>query len=60
MEDGKNGILYPNDRIKDLESAIKIFISDENKILGMKYYCVKSAEKYQPDKYIAEIINSIR
>lgn len=60
IEDGVNGILYPNDKIKDLEEAIEWLIENKNQMIGIKQNCVKASEKYQPDEYIEKIIRIIK
>lgn len=60
VENGKNGILYPNNVIKDLKGAIEYLISIPDGAMEMRKYCVKSAEKYLPDKYIEKIVNRIK
>ena len=55
----KNGILYPNNEIKDLKEAIEYLINDPDKTMEMKKNCVCSAERYQPDKYIKKIVKRI-
>lgn len=60
IEDGKNGILYPNTEIKDLKSAIEYLISNPERIMEMKKCCICSAEKYQPDDYIRKIVEYVR
>lgn len=59
IENEKNGILYPNNEIKNLKDAIKWLINNNTKIQEMKKNCLDSAKKYNPDKYIQQIINAI-
>ena len=59
VDDGINGILYPNEEIKTLKEAIQ-FLMNNVKIVGiMKENCIGSAKKFQPDKYIKNIIDMI-
>lgn len=59
IENMKNGIIYPNSNIKDLEQAIKYIINNKDKINDMKKNCVLSAKKYMPDEYVKQIINEV-
>lgn len=59
IENKKNGILYPNDEIKNLTEAIKWLLNNDDKINQIKSNCIMSAKKYQPDKYIDQIIKVI-
>ena len=55
-----NGIMYPDNKTKGLEDAIKKFIKKSNlEILKMKKECLKRAQLYTPDKYIDLIVNEI-
>lgn len=59
VDDGINGILYPNEEIKTLKEAIQ-FLMNNVRIVGiMKENCIESAKKFQPDKYIKNIIDMI-
>lgn len=55
-----NGILYPNEEINTLKEAIIYIINNHNKMIQMKSECIKTAQVYQPDKYIKRIINAIK
>lgn len=59
IENEKNGLLYPNDNIKNLEDAILWMIQNQDKIPEMKRNCIETAKKYQPDQYIKYIIREI-
>lgn len=59
IENNKNGILYPNDDIKNLEEAIKSLIINVDKIEILKQKCAESAKIYLPDIYIERIYNTI-
>lgn len=59
IENEKNGILYPNNEIKDLKSAIKWLINKSAKMHEMRKNCAESAKKYQPDRYIGQIVDEI-
>ena len=60
IKNGKTGILYPNKEITNLKDAIKWLINNRMKIQEMKKNCIDAAKKYQPDKYIQQIINEIK
>ena len=52
--------MYPDNKTKELEDAIKKFIKKSNlEILKMKKECLKKAQLYTPDKYIDLIVNEI-
>lgn len=59
VDNGINGILYPNEEIKTLKRAIEFLMSDEKLVEMMKKNCIKSANRFQPDKYIKDIISRI-
>lgn len=59
IENKKNGILYPDKEIKYLTEAIKWLLRNKDKINELKSNCLLSAEKYQPDEYIANIVSRI-
>ncbi len=59
VENGKNGILYPNNQISNLKEAIEWLIENKSEMIRFKRNCVNSAKKYQPDKYIKNIIAEI-
>lgn len=59
VENEKNGILYPNNEIKNLKDAINWLIENKEKMQKMKKNCIESAKRYQPDKYIEYIIKEI-
>lgn len=54
-----NGIIYPNDDIRDLRSAIEWCIFHRREVIGWKKNCLQKARKYQPDSYIQQIIKSL-
>ncbi|MFR4582439.1 glycosyltransferase family 4 protein [Clostridium cadaveris] len=54
-----NGILYPNDEIKDLKDAIEWMIAHKKEMMLMKENSIRTAKNYQPDKYIKKIIDKI-
>lgn len=59
IENQLNGILYPNNELRDLKESIKWLIKNKERITQIKEYCIESAKKYQPDVYIKHIINTI-
>lgn len=59
VENGKTGILYPNEEIKNLREAIEWVISHKDEVAEFKKNCIRKAEKYQPDKYIKKIVREI-
>lgn len=56
----EDGIIYPNDEIKDLEEAIEWLIKNKNQMEVLKKNCIEKAENYQPDKYIKQIVIKIK
>ena len=56
VEDGVNGILYPNSEISNLEEAIIWLLEHPARAAEMKEACIRSAQKYQPDAYIEKIV----
>ena len=60
IENKVNGLIYPNEEIKDLKEAIEWLVRYESEINIMKSECIKTAKKYQPDRYIKQIIMEIR
>lgn len=54
-----NGLVYPNDEIKNLKDAILLSINGELNIQQMKQKCIESAKEYQPDGYIRHMIEEI-
>lgn len=54
-----NGILYPNDEMDDLKSAIEWLIKNNDKMPSIKHNCTLAAAKYQPDSYINKISKKI-
>lgn len=59
VDNGINGILYPNKKIETLKKAIEFLMSDQKLVEMMKKNCIKSANRFQPDKYIKDIISRI-
>ena len=55
----ENGILYPNEEIRNLTEAIKWMLNNKDSINELKSNCLISAKKYQPDEYIKKIVNVI-
>lgn len=60
IENGKNGILYPNNEIHDLNEAIKWIINNKTEMKKMKLNCVEVARRYQPEKHIQTIVEEIQ
>ena len=54
-----NGIIYPNDKEKNLDEAIIRIINDKELLNKMKFNCINEAKKYLPDEYIKKIISCI-
>ena len=54
-----NGLLYPNEGMNDLYEAIIWAIDNVEIVNGMRSSCNKSAELYQPDRYIEKIIKQM-
>lgn len=54
-----NGIIYPNEDIKDLRSAIEWCIYHQKEVISWKKCCLQKAREYQPDNYIKQIIKTI-
>lgn len=59
VENKVNGILYPNNEIKNLQSAILWLIKNKDQQQMMKKNCILCAEKYCPDLYIKQMIELI-
>ena len=59
IEDGKNGIIYPNQNIRTLKDAIEWMIQNVEVVLEMKAFCIESAKQYQPEQYIKKIIQKV-
>ena len=59
VDDGINGILYPNEEIKTLKDAIICIIKNNCEMIAMKKQCIKTAKKYQPDMYVKRIVERI-
>ena len=59
IENKKNGVLYPNNEIKTLKEAIEWIIGQKHEIYKLKIDCIKTAELYQPEPYIKQIVNKI-
>lgn len=59
IDNFKNGIIYPNDKVGNLVSAMEWLMKDADNIFHYKMNCVNVAEKYQPEKHIARIIELI-
>ena len=59
VDDMVNGIIYPNEDIKDLRSAIEWCISHKKEVINWKKSCLEKAREYQPDSYIEKIIKTI-
>lgn len=59
IESGKNGILYPNGTITNLQEAIRWLIAHREQMPDFKRNCIQSAQKYQPDRYIKQIADEI-
>lgn len=59
VKNKKNGILYPNEEIKDLKEAMECLINDPDETMEMKKNCICSAERYRPDEYIEKIVERI-
>lgn len=59
VDDGVNGIVYPNERITNLKSAVEDSIINRDRIAEIKKNCICSANSYRPDRYIKRIIDEI-
>ena len=59
VDDGINGILYPNEETKTLKDAIICIIKNNCEMIAMKKQCIKTAKKYQPDMYVKRIVERI-
>lgn len=60
VENNINGIVYPNENISDLKSAILYIENNKKKILkSMQINCIKKSREYLPDKYIYKLIRMI-
>lgn len=59
VDNGINGILYPNEETKTLKDAIICIIKNNCEMIAMKKQCIKTAKKYQPDMYVKRIVERI-
>lgn len=59
VDNGINGILYPNEEIKTLKDAIICIIKNNCEMIAMKKQCIKTAKKYQPNMYVKRIVERI-
>lgn len=59
VDDGINGILYPNEETKTLKDAIICIIKNNCEMIAMKKQCIKTAKKYQPDMCVKRIVERI-
>ena len=59
VDDMLNGIIYPNNEVKDLKSAIEWCIYHKKEVISWKKSCLEKAMEYQPDNYIKQIIRTI-
>lgn len=60
IDDGLNGIIYPNRNIKTLKEAVLRLISNSGLMSQMKQNCSEKAKQYQPDRYIDKIITTVK
>ena len=51
----ETGIIYPNDGFPSLEASMNWAINNVDSMIAMRQNCLREAERYMPDKYIAEI-----
>lgn len=59
IRDGVTGIVYPNDKFKDLYSAVKWAVENGDEVIKMKKNALNESEKYGADKLIKVIIDAI-
>lgn len=59
VENMVNGILYPNEEIKDLESAITWTIENPEQVTLMRKACINRAQQYQPDRHIPVMVQFV-
>lgn len=59
IRDGVTGIVYPNDKFKDLYSAVKWAVENGDEVIKMKKNALAEAEKYGADALIKVIIDAI-
>ncbi len=59
VENKINGILYPNDENKNLKESILWLINHKEQLNDIKFNCINSANKYQPDDFIKKIVIKI-
>lgn len=59
IENKKNGILYPNKEFANLKEAVKWMIQHKQDMSALKLECIKAAEKYQPDRYVKQIVEKL-
>ena len=59
VKNKKNGVLYPNDEMKDLRESILWLMKHSDEMFDMKVRCIQDAQKYQPDTYVKKMICEI-
>ena len=59
IRDGITGIVYPNDKFKDLYSAVKWTVENSDEVIKMKKNALEESKKYGADALISVIINAI-
>ncbi len=55
----QTGIVYPNDEIKDLYSALIRMADNYHALIQMRRNCISEAKRYEPDKLVNEIIKKV-
>lgn len=59
IQNGINGIIYPNEHLTTLEDSIIWAIEHTDAIVNMKKVCIQQAHDYQPDRFIKIILDRI-
>lgn len=59
IKDGITGILYPNDKFKDLSEAVKWAIENSREMIQMKWNVLEEVKKYDADTLIKIITDAI-
>ena len=59
IEDKYNGILYPNEKQRNLKESMQWAMSNSDVWIRMRKNCVRTAKLYQPDVYVRYITERI-
>lgn len=59
IRDGVTGIVYPNDKFKDLYSAVKWTVENSDEVIEMKKNALEESKKYGADTLMKVILKAI-